>query len=41
MIVGEDELARQAIEVKEMATHTSHQIAWSDLEDFLNVRRKK
>jgi histidyl-tRNA synthetase len=39
VVVGDQELATQNIEVKEMNTHTSHQIAWNDLEAFLKNRR--
>ncbi len=35
VVLGDEELAKKQIEVKEMATRTSHQIAWSDLEAFL------
>jgi len=35
IVVGEDELAKKQIEVKDMLKRTSHQIAWGDLEAFL------
>ncbi len=36
VVLGEEELAKEQIEVKEMLTRSSHQIAWSDLEAFLD-----
>ena len=35
IVVGDDELAKKQIEVKDMLKRTSHQIAWGDLEAFL------
>ncbi len=36
VVLGEEELAKEQIDVKEMLTRSSHQIAWSDLEAFLD-----
>ena len=41
VIFGEEELAKKQIEVKEMLTRSSHQIAWSDLEAFLDNHIKR
>ncbi len=40
VIVGEEELAKKQIEIKHMHTHTSQQIAWDDLEIFLQKHVK-
>lgn len=40
VVLGDEELAKKQIEVKEMLTRTSHQIAWSDLEPFLQKHAK-
>jgi histidyl-tRNA synthetase len=43
VVVGSEELAKEQIEVKEMQTRALHQVAWSDLEAFLekHARRPK
>ena len=40
VVLGEEELAKEQIEIKEMLTRTSQKIAWSDLETFLENRTK-
>jgi histidyl-tRNA synthetase len=40
VVLGDEELAKEEIEVKEMITRTSHTIAWTDLETFLQKHLK-
>ncbi len=40
VVLGEEELMKEQIEVKEMLTRTAQKIAWSDLETFLEKRTK-
>lgn len=41
VVLGDEEIAKQQIEVKEMATRCAHRIAWSDLEPFLEKHVRK
>lgn len=40
VVLGEEELVKGQIEVKEMLTRTAQKIAWSDLETFLEKKAK-
>ncbi len=41
VVLGEEELAKKQIEMKEMRARTAHQINWNDLETFLQKHIKR
>jgi histidyl-tRNA synthetase len=41
IVLGEEELAKQQIEVKEMLTRTTHQVAWIDIATFLQKHTRE